>query len=69
MKADKTDDELRELLFKVCENSQAKWAKEHGFSAQYINRVINGKANMTEKIARILGYRRNKKPWILTKPE
>lgn len=54
----KTDEQLQEELYELCKDRQEKWAKEHGFTRQYINAVCNEKKPMTEEIAKIMGYKK-----------
>jgi hypothetical protein len=63
----KTDEDLAAELYELSKDSQRVWAKKHGFTRGYINAVCNGKRKMTEKIAKILGYKKVKN-WVKKKP-
>lgn len=62
----KTDEQLQAELYEVSKNRQGAWAEEHGFTRAYVNAVCNGKKKMTEKVAKILGYKKVR-GWILDK--
>jgi hypothetical protein len=47
---DQLKQECREL------GSQAAWAKNHGFSRSFISDVLQGRRDVTEKLANRLGY-------------
>lgn len=61
-----TDEDLQEILYKACGDSQRGWAKKHKFSPQYVNQVINGKKPMSLRMAKIIGYVK-KRTWIKIK--
>lgn len=54
----KTDEDLAAELYELCKDRQKSWAEDHGFTRGYINAACNGKRKMTEKIAKILGYKK-----------
>lgn len=56
----KTDEDLAAELYELCKDRQGAWAQENGFTRSYINAVCNGKREMTERVAEILGYERRK---------
>ena len=58
-----TDDDLRDELWELCKRQQGKWAEKHGYKRVYINQVCNGKKPMTERVAKILGYKKVKS-WV-----
>ncbi len=64
----KTDEDLQAELYELCKNRQGKWANEHDFGGDYINKVCNGKEPMTETLAAILGYERPR-GWVKRKPK
>jgi plasmid maintenance system antidote protein VapI len=64
----KTDEDLQAELYELCKDRQGKWAKEHGFTREYINQVCNGKKPMTNALAKILGYKRAE-GWVKRKPK
>jgi DNA-binding transcriptional regulator YdaS (Cro superfamily) len=37
---------------------QAAWARQHGFSPQYVNDILNGHKTISAAVARCLGYER-----------
>ena len=59
----KTDDDLRDELWGLCKDNQGAWAKKHKLTRQYVNQVCNGKKRMTDRIAKILGYKKVKS-WV-----
>lgn len=64
----KTEEDLAAELYELCKDQQKAWAEKHGFTRGYINSVCNGKRKMTEKIAKILGYKKVKY-WVQRKPK
>jgi hypothetical protein len=52
------EDELRNILTQACteSGSQQDWAKGHGFSPAYVSDVLNGRKDVSERIAEALGY-------------
>lgn len=36
--------------------SQKAWAEAHGLSEQYVSDLANGRREITDKVARLLGY-------------
>ena len=52
------DEDMQKLLEAACGDNQRKWAKKHKFSPQYVNQVMNGKKPMSERMAKILGYKK-----------
>lgn len=54
-----TEDELREILKKECEESkQAEWAKRYGYSKSYVNDLVQGRRGISQDVAEKLGYRK-----------
>ena len=60
----KPDEDLAAELYELCKDRQGAWAKEHGFTREYVNGVCNGKRKMTERIAGILGYEKTVNIWV-----
>lgn len=58
----KTNDELLDILWdKVNEaGSQKKVADEIGISAGFLNDILQGRAPVTDQVARYLGYKKVK---------
>lgn len=63
--ANKTDDDLREVLKADIERAgtQCKWAREHDFSRQYVNDLLRGRRDVSEPVAAALGYKKIKAVW------
>ena len=55
-----TADRMRDLLRKQCElaGSQRAWAKKNDFSAAFISDVLLARRDVTESLAKALGYKR-----------
>lgn len=61
-----TTEELRELLRKACKKagSQRKWALENKLSPQYINDVLQGNRDPSDKIGKVF-ERKFVGSWVL----
>lgn len=57
-KNEKTEIEMRSILWAEChgKNTQVEFARAHGLSAQFVNDVVNGRRDVTQKVANALGY-------------
>ena len=55
-----TPDQMRTILRKACETagSQRQWASKHAFSEQYVCDILLGRREISEQIAKALGYKR-----------
>ena len=42
----------------ACAGSQQAWARENGISPQFVCDVLQGRRAPTDRLARVLGYRR-----------
>ena len=53
-----TEQDLLKILKKACyqAGSQRAWADAHGLSPSFVSDVLQGKRDVTAKIARALGY-------------
>lgn len=55
-----TDDQVRTVLTRSCRLMGGKraWSKHHGFAPQVAVQVLSGSMNVTDRVARALGYKR-----------